>query len=302
MKILNLGSLNIDKTYFVDTFVQPGETKAAHDVSISVGGKGLNQTVALCKAGSDIWHAGCIGANGLFIKDMLNEQGVHTELIRQSKIRTGEALIQVEASGQNCIILDHGANYDFTKEYVVEVLSKFEKGDLLILQNEINNVDAWIDLAYEKGLSIVLNPSPMDGLMKHVDLNKISYLILNEVEAKEITGKNSFDEMAEELITRNSELKVVLTLGSEGGIYRTQNEKIRFGSCSVEVVDTTSAGDTFLGFFVATISHGESAEDAIVTASKASALAVSRKGSFVSIPDYKEVMGVNSEPTVERIM
>ena len=177
MKVLNFGSLNLDYVYSVDHMVAEGETLAAGGMNTFCGGKGLNQSIALAKAGVPVYHAGLIGEEGKSLLDACRENGVHTDFIREIPGKSGHTIIQVDKSGQNCILLYGGANRSMTREFIDEVLSHFEKGDYLLLQNEVNLVDYMVDQAYEKGMEIILNPSPFDRNLEACDLSKISLFL-----------------------------------------------------------------------------------------------------------------------------
>ena len=182
MKVLNFGSLNLDYVYSVDHMVTPGETLASYGMNVFCGGKGLNQSIALAKAGVTVYHAGMIGEEGDILLETCRDGGVKADYIRKIEGRSGHTIIQVDKTGQNCILLYGGANQSITKEYVDEVLAHFEKGDILLLQNEVNMLDYIIDSAYEKGLMIILNPSPYNSALDTCDFNKISMFLLNEIE------------------------------------------------------------------------------------------------------------------------
>ena len=174
MKVLNFGSLNLDYVYQVESILIPGETQASKDRKTFCGGKGLNQSIALAKAGIPVFHAGMIGEEGDILLETCRENGVNTDFIRKIQGPGGHTVIQVDKNGQNCILLFGGSNRSITREFVDEVLSAFEKGDILLLQNEINELDYIIDQAYEKGMMIILNPSPYDKALETCDLKKIS--------------------------------------------------------------------------------------------------------------------------------
>ena len=150
MKVLNFGSLNLDYVYQVESILIPGETQASKDRKTFCGGKGLNQSIALAKAGIPVFHAGMIGEEGDILLETCRENGVNTDFIRKIQGPGGHTVIQVDKNGQNCILLFGGSNRSITREFVDEVLSAFEKGDILLLQNEINELDYIIDQAYEK--------------------------------------------------------------------------------------------------------------------------------------------------------
>ena len=295
MKVLCFGSLNIDYTYKVPHFVKKGETLASERLQVFGGGKGLNQSVALAKAGTEVYHAGSIGQDGMFLLDMLKDAGANTDFVKiLDTVRTGNAIIQNDKSGDNCIILYGGANQAITREQVDEVMSHFESGDYLVLQNEINELGYIVEKAHEKGMIIVLNPSPMNEKILALPLDVINYFILNEVEAAQILGKEdkgeeSWEQIADDLLKKFPQATIVLTMGSEGSVFKNQKETVCQSIYKVQAVDTTAAGDTFSGYFIGGILGGLSAKEAMDQASKASAIAVTRKGAAPSIPVLVEV-------------
>lgn len=289
MKVLNFGSLNVDNVYSVEHIVQGGETISSTKLEVFSGGKGLNQSIALAKAGAPTYHAGLIGEEGDFLLDTCKENGVDTTYIRKLNAKGGHTVIQVDANGQNCIILFGGTNQMVTKEFVDEVLGNFEEGDYLVLQNEINQLDYIIDKAYERGMKIVLNPSPFDSKLDACDLTKIHLFMINEIEGEQITGFADKDEILTELAKKFPNAKFVLTLGSDGAVYYDGQEKVFQDIFKVKAVDTTAAGDTFSGFFLAKIIEGATVAEALRTAAKASSIAVSRPGAAPSIPTMTEV-------------
>lgn len=289
MKVLNFGSLNVDYVYNVDHMVQGGETLSSSGMNIFLGGKGFNQSAALAKAGLEVYHAGQIGEDGLGFLDGCKEYGIHSDFVRKVGGKSGHTIIQVDKNGQNCILLYGGSNRSITKDFVDEVLSHFEKGDFLVLQNEINMMDYIIDAAYEIGMVIVLNPSPMDAYLDNCDMNKVSYFLLNEIEGAQMTGEEDLDKVPAKLLEKYPNAKIVLTLGQEGSVYMDKEQTVRQGIYKVKAVDTTAAGDTFTGYFIAGVIAGEPIPQVLSRAAKASAIAVSRKGAAPSIPFRKEV-------------
>lgn len=289
MKILNFGSMNIDYVYEVDNFVSAGETKLSQNLKIFSGGKGLNQSLALAKAGAMPYHAGIIGQEGVFLKEELEGEGVNTEFIKCEASQNGHAIIQVNSEGNNCILLYGGTNQAFTKEYIDTVLESFGQGDFVLLQNEINLVDYIIERAHDKGMKIVLNPSPINEALKKYPLEKVDFFILNEVEGKAITGEDDAEHIIDKLQKLYPRAAIVLTLGEKGSIYKYKNINIVQPIYKVKVVDTTAAGDTFTGYFIAGVCAGLSIEECLKRASIASGLSVSRHGAAASVPYKKEV-------------
>lgn len=289
MKILNFGSCNIDIVCSLDHIVKPGETLSAHSVEMFVGGKGLNQSVALANAGSKVYHAGCIGSDGSVLSDFMLNAGVDLSYLRVVDEKTGQATIQVDKNGENAIFLYAGANNAVTEEYVDSVLSNFGKGDFLLLQNEINNISYIIDKAYDRGMKIFLNPAPFNKNVADIDLNKLYCIIPNEIESSGYTGSDGYKAFADLIRSKYPNLRAVVTLGKRGSVY-IDAETIHIQKAyTVNAVDTTAAGDTFVGYFVAEISRGKAPHEAINVASAASALTVSRKGAAPSIPTLDEV-------------
>lgn len=290
MKVLNFGSLNLDYVYSVDHMVMPGETLASGGMNIFCGGKGLNQSIALAKAGVPVYHAGMIGEEGAALLDACKESGVKTDFIRTIPGKSGHTIIQVDKDGQNCILLFGGANRSITKEFVDEVLSHFEKGDILLLQNEVNLLDYIIDEAYETGMKIILNPSPYNSALDTCDFHKVSMFLLNEIEGGQVTGETETEKILEKLKELYPETKVVLTLGGDGSVYQYKEEQYRQGIYKVKAVDTTAAGDTFTGYFISSVIDGMPVQEGLSLAAKASAIAVSREGATASIPLREEVL------------
>lgn len=289
MKVLNFGSLNYDYVYKVDHAVTPGETIDSQGMDSFLGGKGLNQSISLARAGVKVFHAGQVGEDGERFLHACEKNGIDTTYIKMIEGKSGHAIIQLDKNAQNCILLYGGSNRKITKEFVDEVLSHFEKGDILLLQNEINELDYIIDRAYEKGMQIALNPSPFDKALDACDLKKISYFLLNEIEGGQISGEKEPDMILDVMMSKFPEAKVVLTLGSDGVVYRDKGQTCRQGIYKVKAVDTTAAGDTFTGYFIAGILAGMSVPDILKMCAKASAITVSRMGATDSIPTMDEV-------------
>lgn len=254
MRILNYGSLNLDFDYYLEHIVMPGETISSQQLEICPGGKGLNQSIALARAGAEVWHAGMIGGDG-----------------------------------QNSIILYGGANQKNSREFVDEVLEKFGKGDVLLLQNEVNELPYMISQGYKKGMQIVLNPSLFNEIITECDLSKVSMILINEIEGYQMTGREDPEEILNTIAQEYPGLKVVLILGEKGAVFMSGEERVFCPDRSVKAVDTTAAGDTFTGYFLEEYLSGGNAEKALQMATLAASVAVTRKGASASIPWKNEV-------------
>lgn len=297
MKALVFGSLNIDYVYAVDHIVMRGETLDSGSLSALPGGKGLNQAVALSKAGMDTYMAGLIGEDGRFLKETLEADQVDTTFVRTLDERSGHAIIQVDVNGANSIVLYGGTNRMVTEDFADEVLAGFEAGDLLLLQNEINMLDVIIAKAKQKGLAVALNPSPMNEVIEQLDLGTVDVLILNEIEGAQITGKTAEEPagILNELHGRFPDTDLMLTLGKAGSVFmdrRTGQMNSQEAIDVLPVIDTTGAGDTFTGFFLAGWTANEDISAVMKRASTASGIAVGREGAAVSIPTLEEVRNV----------
>lgn len=289
MRVVNIGSLNIDYVYEVPHFVQPGETLSSRSLRVNCGGKGLNQSIAAAKAGLEVYHAGCIGEEGVFLKEKLAAAGVRTDCIRQVAGKTGHAIIQVDPSGQNNIILYSGANHALTEEDVDRVLAWFDRGDMVLLQNETSCVDYIVRRAWELGMRTALNAAPSGENLQQVPLEKLEWLLVNEVEGAYLTGTTDPREILRRLGERCPDTTIVLTLGGDGSMAARGGETVQVPAMRVQAVDTTAAGDTFTGYFLRRAAEGGSLEECLRLATAASALAVTRPGAADSIPAYDEV-------------
>lgn len=293
MKFLCFGSVNIDTCYSVDHIVLPGETLSSSNKTVHAGGKGGNQAGALAKAGLSVHLAARMGKDGLFILNELREAGVYTDYVDISARFTGEAIIQVSEQGMNSIILSGGGNAEIEQAYIDQVLDAFDKGDTILLQNEINSNEYILMKAKKKGLFVVFNPSPYNGKISLASLESANMIFVNEVEAAQILGETPGSSSYELLLDRlnailpNTEL--ILTVGKDGAFYRYKDEQFFAPIVDSPIVDTTAAGDTFLGYFLAGKNRGYSPQDALNIASFASSITVSNKGALQSIPNCGNV-------------
>ncbi len=293
-KILNFGSLNIDYVYGVDHFVMPGETEASKSRSIFAGGKGLNQSVAAARAGGEVYHAGAVGRDdSKVLLDMLHSSGIHDDFLQRRSESSGHTIIQVDKNGQNCILLYGGANQTITEQEIDAALAHFAPGDYLILQNEINNIEYVIRRGYECGLKVCFNVSPFTADLLKLPLELCSLLIVNEIEGGAMVSMSPDSDpyaLIDALSTAYPQSSFVLTLGSRGSILKLKGQDpISCRIYKVKAVDTTAAGDTFLGYLVSSLARGLEGAQALKTAAAASAIAVTRAGACPSIPVLTEV-------------
>lgn len=290
MKVCCFGSLNIDRVYALDHIVRPGETISSTDYAVHAGGKGLNQAVALSRTGLDTCHAGKIGPEGLFLRDILDRAGVDTSrVIVDEHSVTGHAIIQVETSGQNSILLFGGANQSITADERRVVWESLPAGSLVLFQNELNDTDILIREAHEYGFKVAFNAAPMNEAAKACPYEYVDFLFVNETEAEALTGETTAPRQLEKLAALCPGI-VVLTLGSDGARVACNGETWSHGIFPVRAVDTTAAGDTYTGFFLAAYLDSGSIPEAMALAARASALTVTRPGAAESIPTLDEVL------------
>jgi len=292
MKVLSFGSLNFDHVYQMDHFVMPKETTSSLSYSRGFGGKGLNQSIALAKSGLDVYHAGRVGFDGQPFIDYLQEYGVKVDYLKKDEeTATGHAIIQVSHS-ENCIILFGGANQLIDEVQIDEVLTHFEKGDLLLIQNEISSLTYLITKAHEKGLRIAFNTAPMDEKVFSYPLDLIDIFVVNEVEGKGLANISSdnVEDVIVGLQKTYPNKEIILTVGSLGSYYICGETVMYQEAYRVEAVDTTAAGDTFTGFYLASILRGEEVNTALRIAAKASSITVTKEGAAKSIPTLEQVL------------
>ncbi len=293
MKVINFGSINIDHVYSVEHFVRPGETLRSEGYQVFSGGKGANQSIALAYAGAKVFHAGKIGHDSEWLREGLRRCGVDTSMIDSVDIPTGHAIIQVNAQGENAIIIHAGANESFGEEEIKRVLDVCESGDYLLLQNEINGVDRILNQAKNRGIHIVFNPAPMSEAVKTYPLDEVEVFIINEVEGEMLTAEHEPKMIIKRMQELYPQSQVLLTLGKDGLVYAYGKKHITKAALEVQTVDTTGAGDTFIGYFLAGLMKEEDIEMCLDMAIKASALCVTRKGAADSIPTREELFRVN---------
>ena len=289
MKILVFGSTNIDHNYQMEHIAKPKETVTSLGYEIHPGGKGLNQAIAFAKTGQHVYLAAVVGNDAGMLLDVMGKYDVDTRYLKKINAPNGHAIIQIDRTGENSIFLYPGTNNSITHEYVDRVLNGFEKGDFIILQNEINRQDYIINKAYEKGMVILMNPSPCDASLKDLPLERVSYFFINEVEGSILTGETSPNLILDRMNELYPESRVILTLGAEGSCFRYKDHFCKQSIFPVIAVDTVGAGDTFMGYFSYGLSQGMTPEQCLLLATKASSITVTRKGAADSIPTLEEI-------------
>lgn len=291
-KVLVFGSLNIDIVYSLDHIVKPGETLLSSALEKNAGGKGLNQASAIARTGLPVYMAGKVGEDGRFLLDTLSSFSVDTTLVDVVPSPSGNAIIERSRDGQNSIILFAGTNREITPDIVEKTLSSFGEGDVLVLQNEINALDEIIERASAKGMYIVLNPAPFDSSVFSLPLEKVNLLVVNEIEGAALAGMNEdegYERILKAIMGHYPENEVVLTCGANGAYWGKGEETIFAPAFKVKAVDTTAAGDTFIGYFLASRLLGYSTKESLTYAAKASSIAVTRIGAAKSVPLGEEV-------------
>jgi ribokinase len=292
MKVLVFGSLNIDLIFSVDHIVRPGETISSSALEKSAGGKGANQAASLAKAGMETYMAGKIGGDGEFLLELLRSYGVNTDHVAQYEGATGQALIQLDKNRQNAIVLFSGGNALITDDEVNRTLAQFGPGDIVVLQNEINRTAEVMRAAKKRGLKIYLNPSPYDEKINKLSLDLADAFFVNEIEGAALANLpqgSSFPAILEKLVKKFPHAEIILTAGKDGAFYGFNAIREKGDIIDLPVADTTAAGDTFTGYFIAARARDLPVREAQALACKASSIAVSRKGAMVSIPFSKEV-------------
>lgn len=289
MAVINFGSINIDHVYQVDHFVQPGETQASKSYQQLLGGKGANQSIALARAGSDVWHVGKINQADAGFKQTMIRENINCKYVNCTDTASGHAIIQVTPSGENAIVLFGGANQELSEKDILQALDGAKSSDWVLTQNETSAIDQVLLQAKEKGLKVAFNPAPMTESVKHLPLHCIDLLIVNEVEAEEISGHHNLEQVEAYFRKDWPQTEVLITLGKAGVRMLKKEKTIDVPAFEVTAVDTTAAGDTFIGYFLSAYAAHSDAKTALIRACAASALAVTKSGAAQSIPTIDEV-------------
>ena len=290
MSVFNFGSINIDHVYHVERFVRPGETLASRAYRRVLGGKGANQSIALARAGSSVCHIGAISQDDSWIAQELSDAGVDVSAIQQVDQASGHAIIQVNKDGENCILLHPGANAALSAADLEGQLAASNESDWLLLQNETSAVGEAIELAHARGLRIAFNPAPMTAAVHKLPLEKLDLLIVNQIEARQISSEADSEVALRKLGGQLPQTAIVVTLGSHGVLYLRGEERFRVPGRKVKTVDTTAAGDTFTGYLLAQLAVAAEVLPALELACNAAALCVTRAGAAPSIPTMAEVV------------
>lgn len=289
MAIINLGSVNVDHVYQVVQFVQPGETIASVGYQKLLGGKGANQSIALAKAGAETMHIGRLHESDSEFKQRMIRYGVNCKHLCCSDTPSGHAIIQVDSQGENAIVLFPGANHELTGKEVQAALSDASPSDWLLLQNETSAIGEAMQQAKNKGMRVAFNPAPMTASVKELVFANIDLLIVNQHEAAELANTSNLPEIESYFRQHWPHAEVIITLGQQGVVMLRENQRVEVAAFSVDAVDTTAAGDTFIGYFLAAYADHQPAEKALRQACAASALAVTQVGAAQSIPDKDAV-------------
>ena len=288
-QIINYGSCCIDHVFQIPHFVRAGETLSSTGYAIFPGGKGLNQSIAVAEAGCAVTHVGAVGEDGRWLAELMTARGVNITHLGITNTPTGQAILQIDPSGENAIIILGGANLAAHEHLIDAALNDATGDEILLIQNETSGNEAAIRQAKAKGLQVAFNMAPMNANARALPLALIDYFIINETEGEALTGKTEPSEICDAVLDQYPHSAVVLTLGPAGVLFRTADRNLSQPAYPVETVDTTGAGDTFTGYFLATLMKTKQVELALQTAAAAAALSVTQPGAATSIPTLHDV-------------
>lgn len=282
MTIHCLGSINLDHVHRLPHFPKPGETLQDTGYAVGLGGKGTNQAIAACKAGGDVRLIGAVGADGGWARGQIVAAGLSLDAITEVEAATGHAVIYVDAGGENQIVIHGGANQAIPAAHIDAALARAKPGDWWLTQNETNAVVESTKAAKERGLRTVHVAAPFDPAAAGAILPHLDLLSVNEGEAA---------ALAAHLGATPETLPVpalLMTMGARGALWRAGGETVTVPAYPADVVDTTGAGDTFLGYALAALDADLPVIEVLRRASAAAALSVSRPGAADSIPAQTE--------------
>lgn len=283
MAIWNLGSINADFVYSVPHIPAPGETLSSTSREMFLGGKGTNMSVAASRGAARVHHIGAVGEDGHWAIQRLMEYGVDTRNIAVLDTETAQAMILVDPHGENAIVLHPGANAEIPQVTLQAAIAEAETGDWLVIQNETNLQRTAAEMGKKLGLKVAYAAAPFDADRVQAVLPYLDFLILNEVEAKQL--EQATGQTPDDLSVRD----IIVTRGADGADWYGPSETEHFPAFAVDPVDTTGAGDTFTGYVLAGLDRGMPMGQAIGQATKAAALMVTRHGTADVIPDLSEV-------------
>ncbi|TDV56763.1 ribokinase [Pseudomonas graminis] len=303
-KVVIVGSLNMDLVTRAPRLPRAGETLAGQSFVTVPGGKGANQAVAAARLGASVAMIGCVGddAYGEQLRTALLAEGIDCQAVtRIGGESTGVALIVVDDSSQNAIVIVAGGNGHVTASVVDSFDALLSGAEVIICQLEVplDTVGHVLKRGHELGKTVILNPAPASGPLPAEWFAWIDYLIPNESEATALTGlpvdsTASADAAASALLAAGVS-KVIITLGEHGALFASSSRSEHFQAPKVRPVDTTAAGDTFVGGFAAALADGKSESEAIRFGQVAAALSVTRSGAQPSIPTFAEVQASAAE-------
>ncbi|ATP49633.1 ribokinase [Pseudomonas putida] len=297
-KVVVVGSLNMDLVARAQRLPRAGETLPGEAFFTAPGGKGANQAVAVARLGGSVAMVGNVGddAYGQQLRKALEREGVDCQAVSVCEgVSSGVALITVDAASQNCIVIIPGGNGLLTPQSVQRFDKLLQAADVIICQLEVPaETVAWaLARGHELGKRVILNPAPATGPLPSTWFGHIDYLTPNESEAEALTGITVIDQgsalRAGERLLQLGAGKVIITLGAQGALLVTAQGHQHFPAPVVQPVDTTAAGDTFVGGFAAALVRGLEEGEAIAFGQRAAALSVTRVGAQPSIPYLSEL-------------
>lgn len=280
MAIFNLGSINIDFVYGLENMPRPGETLAAKSFHKGLGGKGANQSIAIARAGGQVHHIGGLNSQDTWAAEEMQTAGVGVANVTHLSTPTGHAIIYVDRNAENEIVLFQGANWEITEPQIDHALGAASTGDWFLLQNETNNGVLGAQAARARGLKVCYSAAPFDLDLVRDIIAFTDLLVVNEIEHEQI--KQAGIEIPENMA-------LLVTLGADGAVYSCNRTDINVAAYVVDPVDTTGAGDTFLGYALAALDRGNDVENAMRQAAAAAAIQVSRHGAAGAIPTMAEI-------------
>jgi len=304
MHVIVVGSLNMDLVVRMPQIPRPGETLLGGVFKTFPGGKGANQAVAAARLGAHVTMIGCVGGDafGQEMRDTLTAEGIDTtHVLVHPESATGVALIQVDAKGQNSIAVASGANFQLTSADVEKAMQAIENFDVLVmpLETPLETIYTAARIASERGAKVLLNPAPAQMLKPDL-LELVDVLLPNEYEAALMTGSSSLQSAADvqsaaEKLLSLGVKNLMVTMGSRGAMLFDGQMESNISACPVQAVDTTAAGDCFVGALAVGLCEGKSLLSAAEFASAASAISVTRDGAQPSLPRREEVLQFMNE-------
>lgn len=290
MKVLNFGSMHLDHVYRISKLLKSGDSAFTKSLETLPGGKGVNQSIAIKRAGVDVIHAGNIGNDGELIYYTLLKEGINVDYVKRSNEVCGHAIIHRSDEKEHTIVVHSGASKMITMDYIDEVFRDFEKEDILLVQGELNHTDYIIKSAVEKGMKCFFYPAPFLEEFKAYDLSEIETLIIHENDICTLTGIEEEEKAVAYYLKKNNSNLLVISMNKGLLYYDKKRKETKHTNITMDSHCRTYASDVLIGYFIAGIVQNLPIKEILEKAASAKKIAMKDKNILFTIPYIHDVI------------